>query len=112
MKRMELRVEPINIVFSVVMVAASFTLTIRWLMLYDRGDAFVVLSAMVLIGALAALLLNINQRLKRIESEIELKERSLRINLQSIEGSVDKKLNTVVHKVNETMDESSRRMYR
>jgi len=109
---MELKVEPINIIFSIVMVVASSTLTLRWLMISKNDDALIVLSAMVLIGALAALLLNINQRLKRIESEIELKERALRINLQSVESSVDKKLGSVVRKVNDAVDENSKRIYR
>ena len=106
------RIEPINIVFSVVMAVTAATLTIRWMMLYSKQDAWIVFSAIVLVLALAALLININQRLIRIESEMAEKERALRISVQSVEDSVDKKLSAVVHRINESLSETSKRMYR
>ncbi|MDY6964587.1 MAG: hypothetical protein SVM80_01280 [Halobacteriota archaeon] len=109
---METRIEPINIIFSVVMAVTAATLTIRWMLLYSKQDALIVVSAIVLVVALAALLININQRLIRIESEIEEKERSLRISVQSVEDSVDKKMSVVVHSINESLSEASKRMYR
>lgn len=109
---MELKIDPMNIIFSVTMVAASVILTYRWLTRLNNADSTIIFSAMILIGALAALLLNINQRLKRIEDEIEQKERAMRVNVQSVENSVDKKLNTIVNRVTETMDETSKRLYR
>ncbi|MDY6864894.1 MAG: hypothetical protein SVY15_02835 [Halobacteriota archaeon] len=109
---MDFKIEPINIIFSVVMAATAATLTIRWLMLYSKQDYLIVFSAIVLMLSLAALLININQRLMRIQQDIEDKERALRISVKSVEDSVDKKLSAVVHRVNESVSDVSKRMYR
>ncbi|MDY6966527.1 MAG: hypothetical protein SVM80_11285 [Halobacteriota archaeon] len=109
---MESRIEPINIIFSVVMMVCAGVLTFRWLTLYSKQDTWVVVSAIVLVLSLAALLINVNQRLIRIESEIEKRERALRISVQSVEDSVDKRLSAVVHRINESLNEATRRMYR
>ena len=71
-----------------------------------------MLAAMVLIGSLAAMILSVDMRMRRIESMLEAKERSLRINIQSVEENLDRKLNSVLNKTNSSMEEMSRRMYR
>jgi cell division protein FtsL len=76
------------------MVVSAFVLTFQWLekTQYARGDAIIVLSAMVLIAALASLMLSVEQRLRKIEERIESTERGLRINIQSVEENMDRKL--------------------
>ena len=109
---MDFKIEPINIIFTVVMAAAAATLTIRWMMLYSKQDYLIVFSAIILMLSLAALLININQRLIQIQQDIEEKERALRISVKSVDDSVDKKLNAVVHRVTESVSDVSKRMYR
>ncbi|MCK4938399.1 MAG: hypothetical protein KAR85_07330 [Methanosarcinales archaeon] len=105
-----------DIIFSVVMIVSSFVLTYKWMSRFsssnNAADAIVVLAAMVLIGSLAAMILSVDMRMRRIESMLEAKERSLRINILSVEENLDKKLNTVLNKTNSSMEEMSRRMYR
>jgi hypothetical protein len=43
---------------------------------------------------------------------MESNERALRINIQSVEENLDRKLNVVLNKTNNTVEEMSRRMYR
>ena len=47
-----------------------------------------------------------------MEATLESKERALRINIQSVEENLDRKLNAVLNKTNSNMDEMSKRMYR
>jgi len=105
-----------DIIFSIVMIVSSFVLTYKWMTRFAStnytADAVIVLSAMVLIGALAAMILSIDIRLRKIETLIEAKERSLRVNIQSVEENVDRKLNVVLNKTNSTVEEMSRKMYK
>lgn len=104
-----------DIIFSVVMVISSFVLTYKWMTRFaspNSGDAVIVLAAMVLIGALAAMILLVDIRLRRMEAMIEARERSMRIGIQSVEENLDRKLNAVLNKTNNAMEEISRRMYR
>ncbi|MCK4929129.1 MAG: hypothetical protein KAR76_05280 [Methanosarcinales archaeon] len=105
-----------DIIFSIVMIVSSFVLTYKWMSRFSSSnyaaDAVVVLSAMVLIGSLAAMILSVDMRMRRIESMLEAKERALRINILSVEENLDRKLNVVLNKTNNTAEEMSRRMYR
>jgi formate hydrogenlyase subunit 3/multisubunit Na+/H+ antiporter MnhD subunit len=115
-ERMEARDNMFSIVMIGIMVISAFVLTYKWMTRFASSnysaDAVIVLAAMVLIGALAAMILSIDLRIRKIESMIEAKERSLRINIQSVEENVDHKLNVVLNKANNNMDEMSRRMYK
>ncbi len=101
-----------DIVFSLVMVISAFALTYRWLNRWDVGDPVIVLSAMVLMGALASLLLSIESRLRRIEAKIDAKERSLRVSIQSMEENVDRRLQGVIARMYEVLEQLGRRVYR
>ncbi|MCW7076148.1 MAG: hypothetical protein ACXQS6_02735 [Candidatus Syntropharchaeales archaeon] len=101
-----------DIVFSLVMVMSAFALTYRWLNRWDVGDPVIVLSAMVLVGALALLLLSIEARLRRIEAQINAKERSLRVSVQSMEENVDRKLQGVVTRMYDLLEQLGKRVYR
>ncbi len=67
---------------------------------------------MVLVGALSAMLLSAVARLKKIEVEIENKERSLRINIQGVEDGMDRKLDLITEENRATMRELTGRLYR
>ena len=101
-----------DIVFSLVMVMSAFALTYRWLNRWDVGDPVIVLSAMVLTGALALLLLSIEARLRRIEAQINAKERSLRVSVQSMEENVDRRLQGVVARMYDVLEQLGKRAYR
>ena len=103
-----------DIVFSIVMVVSSFVLTYEWLGRFkpNSANSLIILSAIVMVGALAAMILSLDIRLRRIEKTLDEKERSLRINIQSIESSMDKKMNEVITVVDEAMDVVNRKSYR
>jgi hypothetical protein len=101
-----------DIVFSLVMVMSAFALAYRWLNRWDVGDPVIVLSAMVLVGALALLLLSIEARLRRIEAQINAKERSLRVSIQSMEENVDRRLQGVVARMYDVLEQLGKRVYR
>jgi hypothetical protein len=110
------RMETRDIIYSIVMIISSFVLTYKWMTRFastdHTADAVVVLAAMVLISSLALMILSIDTRLRRMEATLEAKERALRINIQSVEENLDRKLNSVLNKTNSNMDEMSKRMYR
>ncbi|MEZ5335766.1 MAG: hypothetical protein R2741_11285 [Methanolobus sp.] len=103
-----------DIIFSVVMVVSSFVLTYEWLgrFKYSPANALIILSAMVMVGALAAMILSVDMRLRRIDNILEAKERSLRINVQSVEDNVENRMHEVLLKMDEMMDTMDRRRYR
>ncbi len=103
-----------DVLFSVVMVISSFVLTYEWLgrFKYSPANSLIILSAMVMVGALAAMILSLDMRLRNIERTLGEKERSLRVNIQSIEDSVDKRMEDMVTVVDEAMDSMNRRLYR
>nr|WP_321497119.1 hypothetical protein [uncultured Methanolobus sp.] len=103
-----------DILFSVVMVVSSFVLTYEWLgrFKYNPANALIILSAMVMIGALAAMILSVDMRLRKIDNILAAKERSLRINVQSVENNLDSRMNEVLIKMDDVMDSMDRRRYR
>ncbi|MBP1909707.1 hypothetical protein [Methanolobus bombayensis] len=103
-----------DIIFSVVMVVSSFVLTYEWLgrFKYSPANALIILSAMVMVGALAAMILSVDMRLRKIDNMLEAKERSLRINVQSVENNLDSRMHEVLIKMDDMMDSMDRRRYR
>ena len=103
-----------DIIFSIVMVASAFVLTYEWLgrFKYSPANALIVLSAIVMVGSLAAMILSVDMRLRKIESTLEAKERSLRINVQSVENNLDKKMDEVLVRVDDVMNSLDRTRYR
>jgi hypothetical protein len=67
---------------------------------------------MVMIGALAAMILSVDIRLRKIDKMIDTKERSLRINIQSVENNTAKKMNMVINRLDDAMEQVNRRQYR
>lgn len=94
------------------MVVSAFVLTFRWLNYLNKQDPMIYVSAMVLVAALAAMILNADARLRRIESEIEAKERSLRINIQGMEESMDRKLDAMAGETRASIKDITSRLYR
>ncbi|TGC08915.1 hypothetical protein [Methanolobus halotolerans] len=103
-----------DIIFSIVMVVSAFVLTYEWLgrFTYSPANALIVLSAIVMVGSLAAMILSLDMRLRKIDNMLEAKERSLRMNVQSVEGNLDQKMNEVLVRVDDVMNSLERTRYR
>jgi hypothetical protein len=103
-----------DIVFSIVMVVSAFVLTYVWLgrFKYSPANSLIVIAAIVMVGALAAMLLSLDMRMRKIEEQLDLRERSLRINIQSVEDNMGKKIDTVTNVVDDAMETFNRRNYR
>nr|QNO47400.1 hypothetical protein FLPANLNF_00019 [Methanosarcinales archaeon ANME-2c ERB4] len=99
-------------IYAALMVVSAFVLTYEWLDYLDNRNPVIYVSAMVLVAALAAMILGADARLRRIESEIEAKERSLRINIQGMEENVDRKLDAMTNETRASIKEITGRLYR
>ncbi|MCX9083783.1 MAG: hypothetical protein OIN87_03170 [Candidatus Methanoperedens sp.] len=102
-----------NVTLAVVMTLSSVVLTHKWLTrLNYSSDPVIVLAAVLLIGSLAGLILSLDTRLKTIEETLEIRDRSLRINIQGVEEHLEKKMDAFVEKTNSSIGEFSKRIYR
>jgi hypothetical protein len=99
---------------AVVMVLSSIVLTYKWLTrLGDRApDSVILMAVVLLIGSLAGMILLLNMRLMALEEALGAKERSIRINIKGVEENLDKKMDDFVQKINFSIGEFSKRMYR
>jgi len=59
---------------------------------------------MVMMGALAAIILSVDIRLRKIDKMIDTKERSLRINIQSVEDNTAKRMNAVINRLDDLIN--------
>jgi hypothetical protein len=101
-----------DIVLAVVMVLSSIVLTYKWLTRLGDSDPVIIVSAMLLIGSLAAMILFISSRIRRLEAAIDAKERSIRINIKGVEEHLEKKIDSYIKSTSNTIGEFSKRMYR
>ena len=102
-----------DITLAVIMTLSSVVLTHKWLTrLGYSSDPIIVLAAVLLIGSLAVMILLLDLRLRRIEENLEIRDRSFRINIQGVEERLDKKMDAFVQKTNNAIGEFSKRIYR
>ncbi|MDD1745772.1 MAG: hypothetical protein LUQ20_08210 [Candidatus Methanoperedens sp.] len=95
-----------------VMIVSSIILTDRWLNRFGDSDPVIILSAMLLAGSLAAMILLLDLRLRKIEESINAKERSIRINIKGVEENLDKKMEAIAQSTSHSIGEFSKRIYR
>lgn len=95
-----------------VMTLSSLVLTNSWLSRFGDSDPVIVLSAMILAGSLAAMILQLNNRVSQLEETINARDRSLRINIKGVEENLDKKMEAIAQNTSHTIGEFSKRMYR
>ncbi len=95
-----------------VMTLSSLVLTNSWLSRYGDSDPVIVLSAMILAGSLAAMILLLNMRVSKLEETINARDRSIRINIKGMEDNLDKKMEAIAQSTSHTIGEFSKRMYR
>lgn len=101
-----------DIGLAIVMIMSSLVLTYRWLERLGGSDVIIVISAMVLIGSLATMILFVDMRIRELETVIESKERSLRINILGVEENLEKKMDNFTYTTNEKLGEFSKKFYR
>jgi hypothetical protein len=101
-----------DIGLAAVMIVSSIILTDRWLNRFGDSDPVIILSAMLLAGSLAAMILLLDLRLRKIEESINAKERSIRINIKGIEENLDKKMEAIAQSTSHSIGEFSKRIYR
>ena len=97
---------------AIAMIMSSLVLTYRWLERLGGSDIIIVISAMVLIGSLATMILFVDMRIRELEKVIDSKERSLRINIQGVEESLGKKMDNFTNTTSEKFGDFSKKFYR
>ena len=95
-----------------VMMLSSLVLTNSWLSRLGDSDPVIVLSAMILAGSLAAMILQLNMKVVKLEETINAKERSLRVNIKGMEENLDNKMEAIAQNTRNTIGEFSKRIYR
>jgi hypothetical protein len=93
---------------SLVMVISAFILVYTHLEALDRADPVQIISAVLLIGAMAMMMLGISSRLNMVEKELEASRRAMRIGLQGLE----EKAEDANSKYRAALEEISRRISR
>ena len=101
-----------HIALATVMTLSSIVLTYKWLTRLGNSDPVIIISAMLLIGSLAVMILLLDQRLRDLEEMLDAKERSIRINIKGVEEHLDNKMDTFVKSTTNTIGEFSKRIYR
>ena len=97
---------------AIVMTLSSIVLTYKWLTRLGDSDPVIIISAMLLAGSLAVMILFLNMRLRMLEDALNAKERSIRINIKGVEENLEKKMDTIAQNTSNTIGEFSKRMYR
>lgn len=94
------------------MTLSSIVLTNSWLSRLGDSDPVIVLSAMILAGSLAAMILQLNMRIIKLEETVNAKERSIRVNIKGVEENLDKKMEAIAQSTSHSIGEFSKRIYR
>ncbi len=97
---------------AVVMIVSSLVLTYKWLTRLGDSDPIIVISAMILVGSLAVMILLLDTRLRNLEEALNAKERSLRINIKGVEENLEKKMDAMAQSTSNSIGEFSKRIYR
>ena len=101
-----------NTIYSAMMVISALVLTVEWLRWLENDNPVIYVSAMVLVGSLAAMIINIDARIAEINSKIDTKEQSLRINIQGVEENMERKLDVMISENRASIQELTGRLYR
>jgi hypothetical protein len=101
-----------NMIYSAMMVISALVLTVEWLRWLENDNPVIYVSAMVLVGSLAAMIIGIAARISEINSKIDAKEQSLRINIQGVEENMERKLDAMASENRASMQELTGRLYR
>lgn len=101
-----------DIGLAVVMIISSMVLTYKWLTRLGDSDPVIIISAMLLVGSLAIMIILLDTRLTNLEEALNTKERSIRINIKGVEENLEKKIDELSKNTSNTIGEFSKRLYR
>lgn len=97
-----------DLIFAAVMVLSVVVFSYSWLAeFWGSFNTLVMLSAVLMMGSLALLLLSLTVQLHQFRNSIEDRERSLRVSVQSVERTVDERLNTMNRSVERQLERLS-----
>ena len=101
-----------DIWLAAIMIVSSMILTYKWLTRLGDSDPVIIISAMLLVGSLAIMIILLDARLSSLEEALNSKERSIRINIKGVEENLEKKIEDLSKSTSTTIGEFSKRIYR
>ena len=104
---MDIREYLVDILLTLVMIAATLVLVTRF-----WQDLIIAVAAGLMIISLGGLLLSLNSKMRRLERSVVLRERMLRSNLEEISNRMQSKYDMALSHLDELIAEFSRRAYR
>ncbi|MCP1662085.1 MAG: hypothetical protein D5R99_05895 [Methanocalculus sp. MSAO_Arc1] len=104
---MDLREYIWDLILIVVLVAATLMLVLRlW------QDTTIVIGATLMMLALGGLFLSLGMKIRRLEENIIARERTMRVNMEEMSVSLNRKYDRTVEQLGEIVNSLTRRMYR
>lgn len=104
---MDLRDYVWDLILIIIMVSSTLILVLRlW------QDLTIVLGATLMMLSLGGLFLSLGMKIRSLEENIILRERTMRVNLEEISVSLNRKYDRTVEQLGEIVDSLTRRMYR
>ncbi|MCQ1538019.1 hypothetical protein FTO68_03310 [Methanocalculus taiwanensis] len=104
---MDLRDYVWDLILIVVLVVSTLVLVLRlW------QDLTIVIGATLMMLSLGGLFLSLGMKIRSLEENIIARERTMRVNLEEISASMNRKYDRTVDQLGEIVDSLTRRMYR
>jgi len=104
---MDLRDFVWDLILIIIMVSSTLILVLRlW------QDLTIVLGATLMMLSLGGLFLSLGMKIRSLEENIIARERTMRVNLEEISVSLNRKYDRTVEQLGEIVDSLTRRMYR
>ncbi|GAA5261883.1 hypothetical protein [Methanocalculus sp.] len=104
---MDLRDYVWDLILIIIMVSSTLVLVLRlW------QDLTIVLGATLMMLSLGGLFLSLGMKIRSLEDNIIARERTMRVNLEEISVSLNRKYDRTVEQLGEIVDSLTRRMYR
>lgn len=97
-----------DVILSLVMVASSFVLIYSHLQAFNNFDPVQIVSAVLLVAALAVMNAITSSKLSKVERELEASQRAMRIGIQGVE----EKMEHASSKCMAVVEDISRKIYR
>jgi len=104
---MDMREYSGDIILSIILVISTLVLVLRvW------QDLIIGVSTALMMLSLAGLFLSIGKKINDLNENVASRERTIRMNLDEVSGTVEKKCDLMISDVNTIVQELSRRVYR
>jgi hypothetical protein len=104
---MDLRDSLRDLILIIVMVLSTLLLVLRlW------QDITIAVGATLMMLSLGGLFVSLGMKIQSLEENIIARERTMRVNLEELSSSLNRKHEKTVEQLGEVMDSMTRRMYR